>query len=103
VKWNKPIRKISKKRAEQLRTYARLKKMMLRGAMCEVCKKKVATDIHHQCGRAGRMLNNVRYWMGVCRKCYQTIHENPAWAKARGYLVSRIGAAVPPVDLWGVQ
>jgi hypothetical protein len=53
---------------------------------CQICAKRRSYDIHHTAGREGPMLLNHRYWMAVCRPCHTRVHENPAWAREKGYL-----------------
>lgn len=92
------IRSVSKARAKQLRIY-RLKVMefLLTHPMCRVCldekiegmivpQPRVAEDVHHRRGRVGRLLLEERFWMPVCRIHHDAIHQNPAWAKAHGYI-----------------
>ena len=52
------------------------------GVRCE----HQATDIHHKAGR-GRLLNDINYWMGLCRHCHDFIHNNQKWAMEVGFLV----------------
>jgi hypothetical protein len=86
-----PLRKVSKKRAKQLREYGERRKEFLRTHLCYPCffeagKVVQPTDVHHMDGREGQLLLNEDKWMGVCRPCHRKIHDNPAWAKERGYL-----------------
>lgn len=52
---------------------------------CEVCGCP-ATDIHHKAKR-GKNLYNMATFMAVCRPCHNKIHDNPAWAREKGYLI----------------
>jgi len=45
-----------------------------------------ATEIHHTRGRAGTLLLDERYWLGVSAAGHDYIHENPQAARAQGYL-----------------
>ncbi len=86
-----PLKRISNKQAAALRIYSKLRKQYLREhPYCEVALasgiKLKATDIHHKAGR-GPNLNNVDTWMAVCRDCHREIHENPSWARSKGYLI----------------
>lgn len=60
-------------------------------ARCEVCRKKVAAQIHHKRGRAGDDLLDARHFMGVCAECHARIHAQPTWAYGKGYLSSTWG------------
>lgn len=56
---------------------------------CEVgdCKRS-SKWVHHKRGR-GKWLLDVEYWLAVCFWCHRRIHDNPAWAREQGYLLSR--------------
>lgn len=43
-------------------------------------------DIHHTHGRTGSNYLDEATWMAVCREAHDRIHENPRWARAKGYL-----------------
>ncbi len=47
-----------------------------------------ATEIHHQAKRRGKMLNDERYWLAVCRKNHERIEADKAWARREGYLLN---------------
>ena len=88
-----PLRRISKKRQEQLKEYSKLRKAYLEeNPVCEVCQKRKATDIHHKSGR-GSNTNNVDTWVVVCRTCHDRIHfganqgYGPSWARENGWLI----------------
>lgn len=59
--------------------------------ICEVrgCNNK-AVEIHHKMGKIGKLIYNILYFLGVCRKCHKKIEANPQWAKQEGYSVSRL-------------
>lgn len=48
-----------------------------------------ATEIHHQRGRVGDLLYDVRYFMQVCRKCHEYIETHPEEAYERGWSLLR--------------
>lgn len=52
---------------------------------CQVCTKAQGTDIHHKKGRIGNLLTDTTYLLLVCRSCHRIIHDNPRWAKEKGY------------------
>jgi hypothetical protein len=84
----KPIRRVSKKHAAELRTYSELRKQFLTDRpYCEarLCKGSLATEIHHMAKR-GKNLNNVATWLPVCRCCHVYIEEHKSWARANGLL-----------------
>ena len=81
------IKKVSDKRKVQEVTYKLLRKQYLTAIpKCEVCGN-VATEIHHKNGREGERLNDQTYFMSVCRSCHTYIHENPAEARTKEWLI----------------
>ncbi len=83
-----PLRRVSKKRASQLRAYSIMRPIFLRSApFCEVidCMNH-STEIHHTKSRIGEMLLDERYLMAVCAPCHRKIHERPKWARENHYL-----------------
>ncbi len=77
----------SEKRKEQERIYAQVSKVYKESnPNCECCGNK-ATDIHHKNGRNGDRLNDVKFFMSVCRTCHTYIHEHPKEARENGYLI----------------
>lgn len=57
---------------------------------CEVkgCNH-VATEIHHQKGRIGDLLIDTNFFLAVCSEHHKKIELLPAWAKEKGYSISR--------------
>jgi hypothetical protein len=86
----KRISPISEKKAEQLAIYrVKRDKYLSENTVCEVkdCNKP-SSHIHHMNGRNGSMIYNEEYFMAVGICCHpKRIHENPAWARAMGYLI----------------
>ena len=81
---------ISKKRAEQLKEYRKLRdKYLDEHSICEVhdCNNDT-TNLHHKSGRTGETLCDTKYFMACCHTCHpKRIHENPKWARENGYLI----------------
>ena len=76
---------MSPTRALDAREYTKLKaKFFEERPRCEVCNAK-SLDVHHMAGR-GRNYLKINTWMSVCRKCHDEIHQNPKWAREKGYL-----------------
>jgi len=76
---------------EKEKTYSSLaKQFKLDHPICQVsyCTNE-SSDVHHKKGR-GRYLNEVKFFLSVCRKCHNKIEENPIWAKEMGYSLSRL-------------
>lgn len=74
-----------------MRQYAKMRKEFLSGKLCEVCQKEHSRtrepdEIHHIAGRNNDRLLMTQYWLPVCWSCHWEIHDNPAWARERGYL-----------------
>lgn len=94
-KTQKPIRQMSEKRKRESYIYARKRKAFLllpENKYCPVAKKIFnetieAVEIHHLKGRVGRLLNYVPYWLAVCRKGHNWIHNNPEDAYKLGFLI----------------
>jgi hypothetical protein len=84
-----PLRRVSKKRAKQLRAYSIMRPIFLRSApFCEfdsMCLKP-SVDIHHIRGRAGELLTDERYLLAICRDHHTWIHENAKKAREMGFL-----------------
>ena len=82
------MKKVSTKRAKQLREYAILREAYYHEHLfCEVCGFAPTTEIHHTNKRNGERLNDVRYWLAVCRDCHVLIHSEPKWSREHGYLI----------------
>jgi 5-methylcytosine-specific restriction endonuclease McrA len=81
------LRRVSKVRASQLRTYSRLRLAFLRQHVnCWICGK-VATEVHHVHGREGKKLYDFSHCLALCFQCHRKVHDNPKWARGEGYLV----------------
>lgn len=91
----KGIDKVSEKKKKLDQQYSKVRKQYLTAQpFCEakipdVCTK-VATDIHHQIGKASEEdYLNPDYFLSVCRGCHTVIETNPAFAKQQGFSLSR--------------
>lgn len=86
------IRPISKARAARLKVYFKLRRAWLKkNPKCANCEN-MTTEIHHKMGR-GALLNDVRYWVALCRACHAKVHSRPIWGRQMGLL--------GPVGSWG--
>jgi hypothetical protein len=47
-----------------------------------------SSECHHSRGRIGRLLNDKRFWAGVCSPCHKWLHEYPREARQMGLLSS---------------
>ncbi len=90
VKDKKPYRipKLSKKREAQNKEYLALREVFLVGKICPVTGEK-ANQIHHRKGRIGKLLTDVRYFLGVSDRGHKKIEANPEWAYKMGYSLLR--------------
>lgn len=85
------MRRVSKKRAKQLREYKPLSLQYLEdNPMCEVhdCSNP-SNQVHHKRGRSGNRLLEVDFFMACCSSCHpRRIHETDVqWAKDHGYIL----------------
>jgi hypothetical protein len=103
-----PLRKVSKKRAKDGKIYSAKRKAFLEShPICQVWlaehaaqvfrelimdgeamiyTKYRSTDIHHMAKRTGSNYLDESTWLAVCRENHDRIHNNPAWARANGFL-----------------
>jgi len=90
------MRAVSKKRAAQLRRYARQRALFLeawpRCQYPEGCDQR-ATEVHHMRGRVGDLLCDEAWWMAICRTHHAYVTEHPAEAYEIGASYRRVGAA----------
>ena len=84
------LRRVSPKRKGQNEVYKDVReKFLTNNPVCQVCRCKMASQVHHRRGRFGDRLNEVEFFLAVCFECHHQIHMNPAWAYAKDYLVKR--------------
>lgn len=93
-----PIRKYSKKRSKDNRSYSALRKEFLSEhpeceARLKMCRGE-ATDIHHMAGRVGDNLLDTDTWLAVCRPCHLWIEAHPEQSKELGLSESRLKTKV---------
>lgn len=89
VKVNPKIKPVSDQQSERLKIYAQLKKIWIKGKQCKVCGGD-ATEVHHMKGRENDLLLDTSWWLPVDFDCHRKITDQPAWAEANGYSVSRL-------------
>ena len=99
---SKPVKRVSAKRAKELREYFKLRRAYLdKNAACEagpvILNAKLpdfyhvprcevwATEIHHT-KRRGPNLNNVESFCGCCHTCHRWIETHAQKARALGLL-----------------
>jgi len=89
-----PLKKRSKKRTKQEAEYSKRRLLYLEdNPFCKArlpkCSLK-ATDIHHKKGRIGEDLNDVHFWIGLCRSCHTWIETHPFEAAELGFRNSKM-------------
>ena len=92
MKRKQPIRKVSTKRAKQMREYKTYRiDYLFEHPNCECigCFTR-STDIHHKRGRSGALLTDKEFFLATCRPCHVKIENEPVFAKKMGYSVSRL-------------
>lgn len=84
-----PLKRVSKKRAKDMKTYSAQRKVFLeKNPSCQICHEAYATDVHHGAGRSGPNYLDETHWFALCNPCHiHKVHGNPKWARANGYLV----------------
>lgn len=87
----KTISPVSKKQAERLKEYRKVRDTYMKSKpICECCKTKPSQDLHHTRGRVGKYLTDVSNFLAVCRPCHHRIETEPNWAKENNYSRSRL-------------
>ena len=93
MKPRRPLKKVSDKRAGEMRVYRdRKAKFLLFHCHCFVCGEWIHLadrELHHVRGRAGKLYLDERFWEMACggmKGCHSKIHREPKWAIANGYL-----------------
>lgn len=110
---SKRIRKVSQKRADQLKEYYAARSRFLSDhpicmvwlvehgftnvhtildsssvVMFHKMGAPNATEIHHANKRHGARLLDETHWWSVCRAAHERIENNKAWARAKGFLLN---------------
>lgn len=77
-KERKRLRPIGERMEARLAVYMRLRQRFLfEHQMCEMCEKRESMDVHHTRGRAGPLLTARQWWLAVCRRCHDSVREEP--------------------------
>lgn len=90
IKAHYRIRKMSEKREKENKEYLILNREFLKDKKCQCkdCPNK-ATTVHHQKGRIGKLLCDIRFWLACCMDCHTEIENHPTWAYKMGYSLFR--------------
>lgn len=94
------MRRVSKRRASENRTYAKRRLIFLEkheNRICPVVESGVTgrpigttvytQDVHHTNHREGKLLLDERFWLAVSREGHRWIGDHPAEARKRGWLI----------------
>lgn len=82
-----PLAKVSKKYRAKLAQYGKVRRNYLaQKPACEVCRAKIARQIHHIKGRVGALMNDPTNFLACCAECHLWIHQNPSEARQKGFL-----------------
>lgn len=83
-----PLRSVSKKRRVQVNKYLKLRREYLEEhEICQICKLRLATQIHHMASRRGEMIYDVRFFLSTCQQCHSWVHAHPKEAEHKGYIL----------------
>jgi len=81
------MKKVSSKRAKQLREYNKAKAEYFEdNPTCEICSSPLIV-LHHKKGRRGERLYDKEFFMSVCNADHAQIHAHPEWAYENNYLI----------------
>lgn len=83
------IPKRSAKRAAQEREYLKLREKFLNEEHICPVTGELATEVHHKKGRIGKLLTDVRYFLGVSRTGHEYIETHPEEAYEKGWSLKR--------------
>lgn len=90
-----PIKPYSEKRKTESFLYTKKRKAFMELEENKYCfaakllfnEVHLCTEVHHKAGRKGKLLNYVPYWLAVCRKAHDWIHDNPTKSYELGLLI----------------
>lgn len=87
----KRIAPMSKRQRGRTAEYLELRAVWLKleyPRVCEGCEPlfhrtpRLATDVHHKFGRAGKLLLDTAGFVALCAECHRHVHDNPNAARA---------------------
>ena len=59
------------------------------GGLCECCRRRAMTCVHHIAGRGGPDPHRLTNLAGLCDDCHRRVHADPEWARSKGLMRSR--------------
>lgn len=93
---NKPIRRVTPRRAKQKAEYSRKVRVFKRKyPWCVSCITlwlipiRPTNDVHHKMGCEGELLLDQRYWLPVCRACHDWIEDHGRAARELGFVLDK--------------
>lgn len=88
------IRQYSKKRQKANREYAEKSRPVWKGKPCQIKAKGctgLSEGIHHMEGKSSiELLLDESKWMVCCNSCNQFVEKHDAWAREKGFKLSRL-------------
>lgn len=83
------IAKQSEEGKERMEVYGAINRMfLLMNLECAICNNN-SEEVHHQKGRIGDLLYDVRFFLPVCRTCHVFIEKHPETAYMNGWSLLR--------------
>jgi hypothetical protein len=84
------LKNISAQRRMLLREYRKRRMAFLKNnPACRECGRSKGLSIHHSRGRAGSLMLDEKFWIVLCWAHHRQVHDNPDWARSKGYLAQR--------------
>lgn len=87
------IKSLSYKRKKEVDLYNTYTRPLFfsnsKNRVCRRCSKE-STDIHHSQGKIGSLLNDMDYFIPLCRECHTWVEEHPKQAKQEGFSINRL-------------
>lgn len=87
------MKQVSDKRRKRDAVYAerRVDVWEREGGLCERCRRRAMTCVHHIAGRGGDDPHRLDNLAGLCDDCHRRVHADPVWARSVGLMRSRHG------------
>jgi len=89
-----PLKKMGRDKARETAKYWPLRRKFLEDNPCcefpeggqPSCINR-STQIHHMKGQHHKIMNDTRYWMGLCQEHHSWIEDNKREARKRGFIL----------------
>lgn len=91
LKRNSHLKPVSAKGRTRREAYRAVRDpFMLLHPICQCCKYRPSTELHHKKGRNRELLVDVQYFAALCHECHYHIHFiAPLWAYENGWLIGK--------------